>query len=222
MWYTKTFLIPKPLKKYTWLFLISNSLVIFSLALTGCYNTPLKQDISAIPVSTERSKAVNPETLLTLDCIPSIQEHGKVIVTMKIKNVSHTTLHIFDNTRMPYLLQQDDDSLLILYGVNPPDPLKNYFMIEIPITKPIQAGETIEEEVSLTPLYFGDHYGLNRHSNTPKQRYGPTTIQCQVGWGHTPILSHKKEKDVTNINALLEWQQLTSTDLFEIDFPFSY
>lgn len=152
-------------------------------------------------------------------CTPTTHDEGEVVVQVQIKNTSDATLHIFDSARMPYVLLQKDGALLILYGANPPDPNIDYFMIEIPITKPLAPGAVIEDEVSLTPLYLGHHYGLDRHRSRPTVKHGTTTVYCEVGWGETPILSHKEEKNVRNITQLLEWQHSTQAEAIQVELP---
>ncbi len=152
-------------------------------------------------------------------CSSTTRAEGEVVVQVQIKNVSDATLHLFDSARMPYVLLQADESLLILYGVNPPDPNKDYFTIEIPITRPLAPGAVIENEVSLTPLYLGHHYGLARQRSRPTVKHGTTTVYCEVGWGKTPILPAKEEKSVRNISQLLEWQHTTQAEAIPVELP---
>ena len=156
---------------------------------------------------------------IQVTCSSTTRAEGEVVVQVQIKNVSDTTLHLFDGARMPYVLLQDDESLLVLYGVNPPDPNTEYFAIEIPITKPLEPGAAIEDEVSLTPLYLGHHYGLHRMRSRPTTKHGTTIVHCEIGWGETPILPRKEEKNVRNIIQLLEWQQLTQAEAIQVELP---
>ncbi len=152
-------------------------------------------------------------------CSATTHAEGAVVVQVQIKNVSDTTRHLFNSARMPYVLLQADGSLLILYGVNPPDPNTDYFMIEIPATKPLAPGETLENEVSLTPLYLGHHYGLPRQRSRPTAKHGTTTVYCEVGWGETPILPAKEEKSIRNIQQLMEWQHVTRAEAVQVELP---
>ncbi len=119
---------------------------------------------------------------------------------------------------MPYLLEQDDD-LVILYGVNPPDPNTEYYMIEIPTTNLLSPGAKVEDEVSLTPLRLGNHYSLPRERNPVVARHGTVTVHGQVGWGRTPILPSPEERSVRNINHLMEWQQFSRAEPIQVQFP---
>ena len=173
------------------------------------------------PPSIQAQLIATPPSFLTVNCLPTIQDNNKIFVDIQIKNISQTTLHIFDSSQMPYLIEQEDDSLLILYGITPVDPTSTYFDVLIPVTKPLQPNQTITDQISLTPLYFGDHYSPPRYQNNPQQRYGSTTVYCQVGWGITPILSPREEKEVRTIYQLLDWQQLSTAKPIEVDFPYT-
>ncbi len=155
---------------------------------------------------------------LQVSCTPATGAAGEISVRVAIENVSDDTLHLFASDRMPYLLEENGD-LLILYGVNPPDPNVEYYMIEIPPTQALPPGERLELEVSLTPLRLGDHYSLPRERNSIVTRQGAVTVQCAVGWGYTPILTQQEEQSVRNINQLIAWQQLSRTEAIEVQFP---
>ena len=179
-------------------------LLLGLLMLTGC----------RVPTETPST----PTEPLRISCTPSTGEAGELTVRVVIENVSDGTLHIFDSPRMPYLLEEDGD-LVILYGVNPPDPNVDYFVIEIPPTQALAPGERVEDTVSLRPLHLGDHYGLPRERNSPVTRHGAITVHCAVGWGDTPILPAPEEQDVRNINELLAWQQLSRAEPIQVEFP---
>jgi len=151
-------------------------------------------------------------------CTPLTGDGGKVAVRVTIENTSDDVLYILDSWRMPYLLEQDGD-LVILYGVNPPDPNMDYFMIEIPPTRALPPGEQMADEVSLTPLRLGDHYSLPRERNPAVTRHGAVTVHCEVGWGRTPILSSPEEQNVRNINQLIAWQQISRAEPVQVQFP---
>lgn len=155
---------------------------------------------------------------LRVCCTPATGEDGEIMVRVTIENISDDTLHLFDSHRMPYVLEEDG-GLLILYGVNPPDPNLEYYMIEIPTTKALPPGERVEDTVSLTPLRLGDHYSLPRERNSVVTRHGAVTIQCAVGWGYTPILPPHEEQSVQNITQLLEWQRLSPAEVIQVQFP---
>lgn len=167
-------------------------------------------------VPTETPSA--PTKPLRVSCTSSRGEDGELTVRVAIENASSDTLHIFDSPRMPYLLEEDGD-LLIFYGVNPPDPNAEYYIIEIPTTRVLPPGERVEDEVSLTPLHLGDHYGLPRERNSPVTRHGTFTVRCEVGWGETPILAREEEQHVRNITQLIEWQQFSRSEPVQVQFP---
>ncbi|MBN1919827.1 MAG: hypothetical protein JW892_01170 [Anaerolineae bacterium] len=159
-----------------------------------------------------------PDDPLRVSCAPAIGDGDALVVSVIIENVSDDTLYLFDISRMPYLLEEGSD-LLILYGVNPPDPNVDYFFIEIPTTKALPPGARVEGEIGLTPLRLGDHYSLPRERNSVVMRHGAVTVQCAVGWGYTPILSPHEEQSVQNITQLLEWQHLSQAEAIQVQFP---
>jgi len=159
-----------------------------------------------------------PAEPLRVSCTPATGEDGALTVLVVIENASDDTLYIFDNQRMPYLLEENDD-LLILYGVNSLDPNVDTFMVEIPITQVLLSGERLEDAVSLTPLRLGGHYSLPRERNSVVKRHGTVTVQCAVGWGYTPILPQQEEQSVRNLQQLLEWQHLSRAEAIQVQFP---
>lgn len=189
-------------------------LFVFSLSV-GC-NTSVAQlshKTSAEPV-TMTAKSIQTTEPIQVVCSSIINDEGQPSVRYQIKNVSNSTIHIFDSQRMPYLLLQEDETLVVLHGVNSPDPNIDYYAIEIPITKPVEPGEVVNHEVSLMPLYLKDHYETQRN---PTELHGSVTVRCQVGWGETPILA--SERHTKSINSLLEWQHITEAEPIEIKLP---
>ncbi len=180
-------------------------LLLGLLMLTGCRTSTATPSAPAKP--------------LRVRCMPSTGDAGEITVHVSIENVSDDTLYLFDSPRMPYLLEEEDGDLVILYGVNPPDPNLDYYMIEIPPTQALPPGEWMEDEIRLTPLRLGDHYSLPRERNSPVSRHGAVTVRCEVGWGKTPILPAPEEQDVHNINDLLAWQELSRAEPIQVKFP---
>ncbi len=170
--------------------------------------------VACAPVETPAA----PADPLRVSCTPVIGDDGVLAVRVVIENVSDDTLHIFDSQRMPYLLEENDD-LLILYGVNSLDPNVDIFMVEIPTTQALPSGERLEDEVSLTPLRLGGHYSLPRERNPAVKRHGAVTVQCAVGWSYTPILPQQEEQSVHNLQQLLEWQHLSRAEAIQVQFP---
>ena len=157
----------------------------------------------------------NPMTdSLQVSCSCIAEAPGAISIRYRIENSSMMTLYTFDSPRMPYILLQADGSLLVLHGVNPPDPDLDYYMIEIPITRPIQPGEAVDRQVSLTPLYLSDHYETQR---TPTELHGAVKVHCHVGWGETPILA--SERHTLSITMVLAWQHIAQAEAIQIDLP---
>ena len=67
------------------------------------------------------------------------------------------------------------------------------------------AGETIEHDVSLDPLFLRDHYETETQPTTLS---GTVTVRCEVGWGETPI--EASERHLYSIESVLAWQKLAS------------
>ena len=147
-------------------------------------------------------------------CSSITNDAGQPSVRYQIENISDSTIYIFDSPRMPYVLLQEDGWLVVLHGVNPPDPEIDYYGIEIPTTKPVEPGEIVSYEVNFVPLYLKDHYETQR---TPTELHGSVTVRCQVGWGETPILASERHK--ISINSLLEWQHITEGEPIEVNLP---
>jgi hypothetical protein len=163
-----------------------------------------------VNMSSQSIATINP---LKVVCSSIINESGKLGIKYEIKNVTDETVYIFDSQRMPYILLQEEGSLLILYGINSPDPDIDYPLIEIPITKPIHPGESVKYEVSLKPLYLRDHY---QKQTTATELQGLVKVDLQIGWGTTPILPSDRHN--ISINQLLEWQHISKAQTMEIDF----
>jgi hypothetical protein len=133
-------------------------------------------------------------------CTPA----GRARLQVRIENRSDGTVHVFDSDRMPYFIA-GAEGLLVLYGVNPPDPDTDYYGIEIPVTRPLAAGASIEHEVSLDPLYLRDHYEAERE---PAALRGTVSVRCEVGWGETPI--EASERHLYSIESVLAWQRIAA------------
>src|SRR5215207_9747609 len=103
-------------------------------------------------------------------------------IDVRIVNPSDETVHLLDGDRMPYVLRSGDE-LVVLFGVNPPDPDLDYLGIAIPCTRPLAPGASEEHPVALRPLWLRDHYSSER---SPTQLSGEIAVRCDVGWGETP------------------------------------
>jgi hypothetical protein len=124
-------------------------------------------------------------------------------VDVRITNRSQAIVHLLDGPRIPYVLRESADELLVLFGVNPPDPDLDYLGIEIPPTRPLALGEEIERHIVLNRLTFRDHYASDR---APTELHGSFTVRCEVGWGEMPVTDEAAR--AMSITSLLEWQRL--------------
>jgi len=201
---------------YTRRYCVVPAVVLFVFSILGSYHTSAAQltHDKSERSSTMTAKSNLANAPLQVSCSSIINDSGQASVRYQIKNVADSTIHIFDSPRMPYLLLQEDKSLLVLHGVNPPDPDIDYYMIEIPITRPVKPGEVVSYEVSLVPLYLRDHY---QKQSKPTELHGSLTIHCQVGWGETPIL--ESERHTKSINTLLDWQHMTKAEPIQVNLP---
>ena len=138
---------------------------------------------------------------------------GTLHLHLTVENTAADTLHIFDSARMPYLILQDDGSLLVLHGVNAPDPDIDYPMIEVPVTQAMAPGAKWETTVVLAPMVLADHY---QQARTATALQGQVQVHVQVAWGRTPILPADRAR--LSIQALLDWQQRALTDPIWITF----
>lgn len=138
---------------------------------------------------------------------------GRAAVRVRLVNGSDLEVHLFDGPRMPYLIREEDGMLLVLYGVNPPDPELDYFGIEIPLTKPLPAGESVEHEVRLSPLHLHDHYEADRAAT---ELHGTVTVLCEVGWLERPITAEARDR--WSITTLIEEQQLARAEAAHVEF----
>jgi hypothetical protein len=139
---------------------------------------------------------------------------GTLAVSYAVTNRGQAAIHLFESARMPYVLREGDANLVLLHGVNPPDPNIDYPMIEIPTTRPLEPGATYSARVPLVPLVLRDHYQRQRQ---PTVLHGPVSLVCRVGWGSTPITP--KERMSMAIQALLAWQHLSEAPRITLLFP---
>jgi len=150
-----------------------------------------------------------------IHCAAAPTDDGRTIVRYQIRNVGPEVIHILDGQRMPYRLATAANTLEILHGINPPDPDKLYNMIEIPLTRPLAAGESFAGEVVLPTKTLRDHYG---EQPTPDSLlHGTIQVRCEVGWGPTAITAADRGR--MSIQQLVAWQQLTGCGPFNVVLP---
>jgi len=157
---------------------------------------------------------LNPNETVKLTCQLDQQNPNRPSLSIALFNSLSETVHIFDSPRMPYFIRQEDGSLLVLIGVNPPDPEIDYGMIEIPLTRPVLPGESVSWMVDLAGIHLKDHY---QAAWEPAELQGTIPVVVQVGWGTTAI--EPEDRFQTQINALLEWQKLVECAAGEVVFP---
>lgn len=151
---------------------------------------------------------------LTLSCKVAHRGADGVTLAVEAVNNSGEVVHIIDSKRLPYLVREQDGSIVALYGVNEPDPDMDYYAIEIPLTRPLGPGERFEDELQLVPLVLRDHFdGVGPEV----QVEGTLRVRCRLAFGRTPI--EKPMRHRMNINALLAWQIWVDAPELQIDVP---
>jgi hypothetical protein len=107
------------------------------------------------------------------------------------------------------------ETLVILHGVNPPDPNRLHNMIEIPLTRPLAPGERLAGQQVLPAKMLRDHYGEQPAPDA--LLHGTIQVRCDVGWGTSPITAASRRG--MSIQQLLAWQQITSFGPFDVVLP---
>jgi hypothetical protein len=178
-------------------------MVVTGLCLAGCGSQTgamnHKDDMNTSSVAIDVS--------VTGDASPAL------VVRCVAKNVSSQPVHVFDSSRMPYLLD-DNGTLVVLHGVSPPPDDRELNLIEIPTTRTLAAGDSFAFTAALVPLRLRGHYG---DSPPAPARHGAATVVCRVGFGATPIDAGARAH--TTITALLAWQALASSRPVVVQLP---
>jgi hypothetical protein len=125
-------------------------------------------------------------------------------------NAGSDPIYLLDGHRMPYLILQADASLLLLFGVNPPDPNTLYNIIEIPTTRGLQPDEELAWEIEVSGAVLHDHYG----AQPPRSLTGEVLVRSQVGWGTTRIGPVDRVR--MSIADLLAWQHLANGPIVRV------
>ena len=185
------------------------AVVVLALCATGCSPTP-EVSHPGEPSPTRKDRLMAPE----IQCSAKPAEDGRVIVRYEIHNAGADALHVIDSKRLPYQLA-DGTTLVILYGVNPPDPNRLYNMIEIPLTRPLGPGERITGEQVMPLKSLRDHYGEQPVPDS--LQHGTIQIRCDVGWGTTPITAASRRS--MSIQQVLAWQQISHVGPFDVEVP---
>jgi hypothetical protein len=161
--------------------------------------------VAGCPAAAKRKSTMSESLRVTCAAL------DKQRVRCQIHNAGKSAVHLLENARMPYFIKEGD-SLVILRGVNAPDPDMDYAFIEIPTTVPLAPGATRVDDIQLVPLFLRDHY---QSEKTPAAMHGRVTIRFRVGWGETPIVEAHK----LSIKDLLAWQHLAEAPPITVDLP---
>jgi hypothetical protein len=185
-----------------------HAMVAFAVLATGCNSTP---DVSRPDTSPMRKDHVMAPDI---QCSARTADDGRVVVHYEIRNAGTEPIHVIDSKRLPYQLA-DGAMLVILHGVNPPDPHRLYNLIEIPLTRPLAPGEQIAGEQLLPMARLRDHY--SEEAAPAGLLHGRIQVRCDIGWGTTPITAASRR--TMSIQQLLAWQQLTRSAVLEVVLP---
>jgi hypothetical protein len=185
---------------------VRRALVVLTLCAAGCNSTPeVSRPGDSSPSGKDRLMARQ------IQCSAQPTSDGRVIVQFEIRNAGAEPIHVIDSKRLPYQIA-DGSTLVILYGIDPPDPDRLYNLIEIPLTRPLAPGERITGEQVLPVKMLRDHYG---EQPAPDALVGGTIqVRCDVGWGSTPITASSRRG--MSIQQLLAWQQTASSAPFNV------
>lgn len=149
-----------------------------------------------------------------IHCSATPAQDGRVVIRYEIHNAGTDPIHLIDGKRLPYQIV-DGTTLVILHGVNPPDPDRLYNMIEIPLTRLLASGERVTGEQTLPMKTLRDHYGEQAAPAT--LLHGTIQVRCDVGWSTTPITAASRRG--MSIQQLLAWQQVASFGPFPVVLP---
>jgi hypothetical protein len=184
------------------------ALVTLALLASGCNSAPDVSRPDTSPVRKDRLMA--PE----IQCSAITGQDGRVVVHYEFRNAGTEPIHVVDSKRLPYQLT-DGPTLVLLYGVNPPDPDRLYNLIEIPLTRPLAPGEHIGGEQLLPAVVLRDHYG--EQPAPAALLHGRIQVRCDLGWGSTPITAASRR--TMSIQQLLAWQQLSRSAVLDVVLP---
>jgi hypothetical protein len=126
------------------------------------------------------------------------------------RNTAGHTLHVFDASRMPYLLDERG-ALVLLHCAMPPAQDRDLNLIELPATRPLEPNQTLTFAVALVPLRLRDHYG---EAPPRPPTHGAARVVCLVGYGASPIVPGSM-----SIYGLLGWQRLAPSSTVTVRFP---
>jgi hypothetical protein len=111
------------------------------------------------------------------------------------------------------VLARDPHTLVIMQGVNRPDPNTIYEMLPIALTRPLAPGEVLTREVALPPKMLRDQFDV--YPTPPSLLHGAIQIVCEAGWGTTAITN----RDQMSIRDFYMWQSMVTVEPFLVTLP---
>jgi len=149
-----------------------------------------------------------------IHCAASPTQDRRIVVHYEIRNVSAESIHIVDNHRVPYQIARDLNTLVILHGINRPEPTVLYEM-EVPLTRPLLPGEVVTGELMWPTTGMRDHY---RGRVTPANLlHGTIQVRCEVGWWVKPIT--EADSVSKSLLELLASQHVVGYGPFDVTLP---
>jgi hypothetical protein len=185
------------------------ALVLILLALTGvdCNSAP-EPVRNRVTGSAGEDGPTPPE----IRCAAAQGKDGRPIVRFKVRNVGTETIHILAGRGMPYELARDSNMLVILQGVNKPEPGVIYELQPIPPTRPLAPGAGLAWDVPVGEKMLPDHYLLR--PAPASLLHGMIHVRCEVGWGAIPTRPGQMSLD-----ELFAWQRIESYGPFDLVLP---
>lgn len=151
------------------------------------------------------------ESNLDIEC-RIIASKGEVSFEYTLINTGDTPLHILAGKRMPYLMQLEDGSLLVLQGLHEGDPDEDYFGLEIPGTVTLGPGKSMDVYITLNPPMLTEHYSFEA---VPQEIAYPCDIQVIVGIVPEAIEPNALQNH--SVESILASQQLVEGPVLTID-----
>jgi hypothetical protein len=146
-------------------------------------------------------------------CTAARADDGQSVIRYEIRNVGSETIYIPSGRHMPYVLARDPDTLVIMQGVNRPDPNAIYEMPQIALTRPLAPAGALAGEVALPPKMLRDHF--DAHPTPPRLLHGAIQVRCEAGWGTTAIT----KRDQMSIHDFYTWQSMVGAGPFQVVLP---
>lgn len=185
------------------------SVLTLMLLLYGC-GSPSEQlsnrQQGIVPETTTRSEPFE------VSCTAEQEPGGRTVVHYQVRNIGRNPVYVADSSRMPYEVVRDD-VLVVLHGVNAPEPGRIYEIYTLPKIKAVMPGEIVRGEAELGKAMLRDHFHLEPAPT--KFLHGKIRVACAIGWGATPIA----RPDRTPFAGYMTWQHITKVEPFEVVLP---